>query len=291
MRVIHFSVPSERHRGPQRLAEALARAESALGTDASVVGEEVLGSPVRVADVVVFHTVPAEVMLRLPCFVGAKKVLWLHAMPEHWLASALEEGARPLFLNVAAIAVAADALITEQARAAPIWERWLGRGPEIVAPGIDLAEWSPVGESASFEGKPAIFCPDAPSPMKNPFAVVSALPNRAVLHILGDDDAARALAPMRKLVRVHPRTPKIDRYYRAAPITLSSLAVEDVSRSEMEAAACGSFPCKVDALPDVIARWRRGPDSLRESALHIAEQEYDIRRTAKAALAIFRGDA
>ena len=189
MRVAHWSILNGS--GMHRVAESLAKAETALGLTSTLANpqDNTTWVPVADADIHVVHThFPPE----LNHLLTRARLVWVgHGTPDHIYQSTVEyaeQGAYghsdPLMLMMHWLKNA-DARVTFWERHKWIYDQMLSRGArraDLVPLGVDLAFWSEGSSAGHFAGEPALLTGENPHYIKWIYDLATALPTVAREH-------------------------------------------------------------------------------------------------------------
>lgn len=189
MRVVHASITNGS--GLHRVAESLAKAETALGINSTLVDTGVeFPEDVFDADVYVVHS-------HLPPKAEAKRkpgsrIVWVgHGTPDHVYQSTVEEAEHgsyghsdPLMLCQRWLKVA-DARVTFWDRHKWIYDQMLTNGArptDLVPMGVDREFWKQGTTQGKFSGEPSLFYAENPHYIKWVYDLMTALPTIAKSH-------------------------------------------------------------------------------------------------------------
>ena len=320
MKVVHWSITNGS--GLHRVAESLAKAESAAGLDSTLVDSRDASTWVGVADADV-HVVHSH----LPPTVTRRKdsrIVWVgHGTPDHCYQSAVEEAERgayghsdPLMLAEYWLKVS-DARVTFWDRHAWIYDQMLTKGArptDVVPMGVDTSFWCPGDSAGAFSGSPSLLYAENPHYIKWAYDLLTALPTiqqshpGLMLHALYQvRDQHRVQMPWFNQLGASFFThysssifqpDGLRNAFRSTDYTVGLVRYGDLNRLSMEANACGAKTISYKGNPYSMFHVEEGDQ--REIAKQITAilsgeveprdrpKVPDIKETADAMLTIYR---
>lgn len=186
LRIAHWTITNGS--GMHRVAESLAKAETALGLDSVLVDPTLpeTWKDVEDADVHVCHThIPTEIEARA---TRPYRRVWVgHGTPDHVFENTIEEVARGAYGHGDGVMLMqywlreADAKVTFWPRHKSIYDRMLTRGArktDCIPLGVDLDFWKAGATSeGKFAGIPSVFTCENPHRIKWPYDLFNAWPD------------------------------------------------------------------------------------------------------------------
>lgn len=188
MQIVHHSLTNGS--GLHRVAESLAKAETALGLDSVLADSQnpATWGPAVTADVHVVHSHLPPILTRR----RDSRVVWVgHGTPEHCFQGSVEEAERGQYghSDPAMLALhwlkTADARVTFWERHKWIYDQMLSRGArpvDLVPMGVDTAFWKEGTSAGAYAGSPSLLYAENPHYIKWAYDLLTALPTIQARH-------------------------------------------------------------------------------------------------------------
>lgn len=169
-----------------RVAEALVKAECALGLDSSLgdAGDRSSWPPHLDANIHVCHTHFPDELMHLIAPKGKARLVWVgHGTPDHVFQSAVQEYEHQNYGHGDPVMLfqhwlkTADARVTFWDRHAWIYDQMITKGArktDCIPMGVDLAFWKEGVTAGKFAGEPSVFTAENPHFIKWPYDLLTA---------------------------------------------------------------------------------------------------------------------
>lgn len=325
MKILHSVIPTPHGCGLYETARDLIAAERDLGHDARIMhpqgmhsdrGVPITGCDQFLAecDVIVSHSGISKAML-----ASKKPVVHMrHGRPRSSFLLE-QDGKGDIYTFVRRARADGIAWVTLWPEHRAYWELLLGRTVSVIAPPVDLKEWTPEGPSGyGFHGKAGavnVVIADMWRRDADPFDVIHAFAEfakttpGAKLHIYGDMKGVKPLATLLDALKERGwlgETPGhvtgLANVYRSADMLITPHRI--ATRTVREALACGcqvvmgggkfsqyvACPEDTDAfaasMKDAMTAHKAGSDGCRKCNRQIAETHFDSRKSAAQLVAV-----
>jgi len=312
-KVVHWHIFTEEPCGANESVKDLVRAERKLGLDSTILDLE------RVPENAI-HVIHTLFDIEFIKKYRGKKLFFLRTMPEHWLEGVYVNARR--FWHVMNLLNYCDALVGFLYRQIDIYRFYTAKPIYKIPLGVDLDRYSMKGRIKELDGNPSILWCDTPYSVKYPFILFHALKylyrkgfKGFKLHMIVPERYHKGIRAIFKMLDMDDRlelydyllTDELIQFYRGADLSVTTNMYGDVNRSIAERFACGLptitfnstrrwniyFLCTYEnhinlgeTIKSVYENWLS--EGLRVQCRNLAENEFDIDKTAKAMLNIYK---